>query len=79
MDYNITPLERAFQLARSGRCASTMDIKRTLRMEGYSLEQIDGTALHRQLAGLIDQARIRRHIDRRTRRRSQDKPPAGPA
>ena len=69
MDHNVTPLERAFQLARSGICASMADIKGALRIEGYELEHIVGTALNRQLTELIDQARSRRHPDGRTGRR----------
>jgi hypothetical protein len=56
VDHNITALERAFQLARSGTCASVPAIRKLLKAEGYSTGQITGRALHRQLADLIKAA-----------------------
>ena len=49
-------LERAFELARSGRCASLKDLRRTLKAERYSVgefDQVRGAALKRQLLDLI--------------------------
>ena len=46
-------LERAFQLARSGRYATLDHIKRRLKAEGYSTEQITGGVLSKQLRALI--------------------------
>ena len=37
VDPNITTLERAFQLARSGQCSTLDDIKQRLKAEGYQL------------------------------------------
>jgi hypothetical protein len=51
MDHNITALERAFQLAKSGECDSIDDLKKRLRAEGYSTSQIVGRELARQLTG----------------------------
>ena len=51
-----TPLERAFDLARSGRFRKLEDIKRTLKSEGYSLEQLTGTSLARQLRQTMKEA-----------------------
>jgi hypothetical protein len=48
-----TALERAFQLAKSGSCASIDDIKRQLKAEGFSLEQLTGSALSKQLRDLM--------------------------
>jgi hypothetical protein len=48
-----TTLERAFQLARSGRPITVGDIKKALRSEGYASGQIDGKALNKQLRALI--------------------------
>ena len=48
-----TAIERAFQLARSGRYASVRLILKTLETEGYLREQTDGKSLHRQIKGLI--------------------------
>jgi hypothetical protein len=48
-----TVLERAFQLAKSGRPNTIQDIKKILGSEGYLTAQIEGQALHRQLRALI--------------------------
>ena len=53
----ITALERAFQLARSGKCSSLADLKKQLRIEGYSIAQITGPTLLKQLGVLIKMAR----------------------
>jgi hypothetical protein len=57
MDRARTALERAFDLAKSGGCISVEDIKRCLRLEGYGDSQVTGTALRKQLQGLIAEAR----------------------
>lgn len=53
MDYHVTTLERAFQMARSGQFASVADIKKQLKAEGFSLAQITGPTLGKQLKELI--------------------------
>jgi hypothetical protein len=53
MDRNITALERAFQLARSGNHASVADIKKQLKTEGYLVAQITGPTLLKQLKALL--------------------------
>jgi hypothetical protein len=53
---NITTLERAFQLAKSGSYASVAAIKKRLKTEGYSVAQISGGALSKQLNVLIQAA-----------------------
>ena len=53
----MTALERAFQLARSGRVAGLTDIITSLKRDGYSATQIEGPLLKRQLADLIKVAR----------------------
>jgi hypothetical protein len=50
-------MERAFELARSGRPRRTSEIIVALRREGYSTEQIQGPMLMRQLSILIKEAR----------------------
>jgi hypothetical protein len=57
MEQRTTALERAFQLARSGRVAGLSDIITSLNREGYSANQIEGRLLKRQLADLIKTAR----------------------
>jgi hypothetical protein len=57
MDHNVTALERAFQLARSGECGTVQVIRERLKREGYSTMQIVGYSLTRQLRGLIAAAR----------------------
>jgi phosphoribosylformimino-5-aminoimidazole carboxamide ribonucleotide (ProFAR) isomerase len=53
MAHDITALERAFQLASSGGCASVKVIRQRLKAEGYSTGQITGRTLYRQLVALI--------------------------
>lgn len=57
MTPNVTSLERAYQLARSGKVHSLEDIKRSLAAEGYNANQIEGRTLRLQLKGLINRAR----------------------
>lgn len=56
-NHNVTELERAFQLASSGRYASMADIRKQLLLDGYSDNQITGKGLARQLQALIQTAR----------------------
>jgi hypothetical protein len=57
MDHTVTALERAFQLAKSGDCHSVSEIKKRLGAEGYSVAQITGRVLSKQLDTLIKAAR----------------------
>jgi hypothetical protein len=57
MDAKPTALERAFQLAKSGICASIPDLRRRLKAEGYSANQVTGPTLNKQLVALIQSAR----------------------
>ena len=56
MDHNVTAVERAFQLAKSGICLSVADLKKRLRLEGYATTQIVGGAISKQLKALIEAA-----------------------
>ena len=56
MEDNKTSLERAFDLARSGKCLSIGDIKRHLIHEGYLVTQLEGRTLKKQLLELIEKA-----------------------
>jgi hypothetical protein len=56
MNSRPTALERAFQLARSGRPKTIDDIKRELAKEHYSSGQITGNTLRKQLLALIQEA-----------------------
>ena len=51
---NITSLERAFQLARSGRCRTTADIQIRMKVEGYPTDQVIGPTLLKQLRAVMD-------------------------
>jgi hypothetical protein len=53
MDHNITALERAFQLAKTGTYPTVQDIKQKLKSEGYAQNQISGPTLYRQLREII--------------------------
>jgi hypothetical protein len=57
MDHRLAPLERAFELARSGSYATVDAIKKQLTGEGYSAAQIEGGAIKKQLLALIRAAR----------------------
>jgi hypothetical protein len=59
MDWKISALERAFQLARSGRMATVTDIKKQLKREGYDERAVHGgPSLNSQLRGLIKAAHL---------------------
>ena len=59
MHNNVTTLERAFQLAKSGKCQTVNDIKRKMRLEGYEQDQVMGRRLLGQLTVLIYTAQHR--------------------
>ena len=48
-------VERAFQLAKSGPCATIADIQQQLKSEGYpnAVEQISYPSVRKQLNGII--------------------------
>jgi hypothetical protein len=58
-DPRATSLERAFELARSGRYASIDEIKRRLKTELYDQYIIEGPSLRSQLRALIAESRAR--------------------
>jgi hypothetical protein len=60
MQPQVSAVERAFQLARSGRAQSIAEIKGLLRKEGYLNGQLDGQpALAKQLKNIMEAARPR--------------------
>jgi hypothetical protein len=56
VDQNLTAIERAFQIARSGKARTPKDIKKLLIAEGYSVRAIIGPSLSKQLRELMDLA-----------------------
>ena len=60
MNHRMTALERAFELARSGQVAEFSEIVRALRGERYSVDQLQGPILKRQLVELIKTALAKR-------------------
>lgn len=62
MNYRLTALERAFEMARSGQFVSVAEIKKQLIAEGFSAAQITGGALSRQLKDLIRAAQEARAV-----------------
>jgi hypothetical protein len=58
MDLPANPIERAFQIARSGNCLGLADLKLQLKKEGYSVAQIDGRVLNNQLRDLIKKSQV---------------------
>lgn len=57
MNTRPTPIERAFDLARSGTCASVAEIRSKLKSEGLADSQITGPSLLKQLRLLVAAAR----------------------
>ena len=59
MNKPLSTLERAFELARSGECASTSEIRQRLKQERYdSVEaNLKGPSITRQLRLLCEEAR----------------------
>jgi hypothetical protein len=51
-----SPLERAFELARTGRFGSVDHISQHLKSEGHDLDQFMGPVLRRQLRQTLDDA-----------------------
>jgi hypothetical protein len=56
VENRLSQLERAFELAKSGRCTTVADIKRKLREEGYLDDQVEGRLLFSQLNALMKQS-----------------------
>jgi len=59
MKPNLSPIERAFELARSGQCQSIGEVKTALKAEGYDVSTITGGVLSKQLRQLIEAAMSR--------------------
>ena len=57
MEVRKTALERAFELARSGKCLNLSDIIKKLKAEKFDANQIQGAALRKQLLLLIEKAK----------------------
>jgi hypothetical protein len=82
-----TPIiERAYQLARSGQCATVGEVKAALRSERYDHveQQLSGAALYAALreicaASRVDEAadRARRDADRNRRKKLALSKPTG--
>ena len=48
-----TPLERAFSLARTGKCAGVSDIRAQLKAEGFAVVQLEGPSFVETAPGLV--------------------------
>jgi hypothetical protein len=57
MTYQPTALERAFELARSGKYQGTSEIRAQLKAEGFNANQLEGPSLLRQLREICTAAR----------------------
>jgi hypothetical protein len=53
MESNVSALERAFDLARSGKYKTVSDIRCRLKQEGYWDAQLSGPGLLKQLRTII--------------------------
>lgn len=56
MEANKSPLERAFELARSGQFSTVSALVQRLSWEGYSASQVEGPQLKKQLNAIIQAA-----------------------
>lgn len=56
MHANTTALERAFELAKSGRFSSVGQVRKQVDYEGYDGRQLSGATLHRQLRQLLSKS-----------------------
>lgn len=54
MEVRKTALERAFELARTGKCFNVGEIIIQLKSERLNAEQVEGAALKKQLMQIID-------------------------
>jgi hypothetical protein len=66
MKVGVSTLERAFQLARSGKVAAVDEIRRALRQEGYDPGQVAGPAIGKQLRDIIKAERQRQPPEHQT-------------
>jgi hypothetical protein len=57
MDLRKTILQRAFELARSGRCLNVTEIEKHLSYEKFDVPRLEGPALRKQLLTLIKEGR----------------------
>lgn len=59
MNHSISTLERAFELARSGQCSSTTDIRLHLKRERFDSvdAHLQGPSITRQLRKLCQESR----------------------
>ena len=56
MEAHKSPLERAFELARTGQFATLSSLVQRLSWEGYSASQIEGPQLKKQLNAVLHAA-----------------------
>jgi hypothetical protein len=59
MRRDITTLERAFELAKSGQCATVNQIRLKLKVENFDQHLIQGPSLLAQLRAIMGAAQIR--------------------
>lgn len=57
MDTRKTALQRAFELAQTGKYLNVLEIIKRLKAENYNAEQVQGPALKKQLIQLIEKSR----------------------
>ncbi|MDO9383991.1 MAG: hypothetical protein Q7T86_14135 [Hyphomicrobiaceae bacterium] len=51
-----TTLERAFELAQTGKCRTVTELRLKLRGEGFDVDQITGPKLLKQLNAILGSA-----------------------
>ena len=63
MEIRKTALERAFELAKSGRCRDLFELKMRLKSEKYGEIYAEGKALKTQLIQLIEKSREQYNVE----------------
>ncbi len=58
MKPNTTSIERAFELASSGRFSNVKEVRLKLAREGYNTDTMEGPLLYAQLREVIEKATV---------------------
>ena len=57
MEVQKTGLERAFEIAKAGKCRNLFELNKRLKSEKYDAIYTEGAALKKQLLKLIEEAK----------------------
>jgi hypothetical protein len=57
MEVRKTALERAFEIAKAGKCRNLIELNKRLKSEKYEALYTEGASLRKQLLQLIEEAK----------------------